>query len=438
VTSWWCEYAWLPHGIVAGVRIDVEGGQIIGVSNSAHPQTGSTRLGGLVVPGLANAHSHAFHRALRAHTQRGRGDFWTWRDQMYSVAERLDPDSYLALATAVYAEMALAGITTVGEFHYLHHAAAGVPYANPNAMGEALIEAAKAAGIRIALLDTCYLTGGFDQALSLRQKQFGDGDAERWRERAELLRKQAGPAVVIGAAIHSVRAVPAEQLSTVAGWPELPLHVHLSEQPAENDACLAMHGCTPTALLADAGVLSPRTTAVHATHLTPGDLELLQSSGTGVCLCPTTERDLADGIGPAGALVERGIPLSLGSDSHAVIDLFEESRAVELDERLAVLARGGICAETLARAAGNHASLGFPAAGALAVGRLADFVAVDLTSVRTAGGGPTLETLVFAASAPDVTDVVVGGNAIVRDRQHVALGDVGRRLADSISAVLPR
>jgi formiminoglutamate deiminase len=435
LTSWWCEYAWLPGGVAAGVRIDVEGERIFRLAIGTEWTPNSVRLAGLVVPGLANAHSHAFHRALRSRAQQGTGDFWTWREQMYAVAERLDPDSYLALAAATYAEMALAGITSVGEFHYLHHGTRGQPYTDPNAMGAALIEAASQAGVRLCLLDTCYLTGGFGEPLSARQLRFSDGDAAAWAARVELLQANANSALVIGAAIHSVRAVPAEQLSTVAERSDRPLHVHLSEQPAENEACLSMHGCTPTALLAGAGVLTPRTTAVHATHLTPGDLDLMRGSGAGVCLCPTTERDLADGIGPAGSFVDLGIPLSLGSDSHAVIDLFEEARAVELDERLQTLKRGNLSAETLALAAANHAALGFPDAGSLTVGSLADFVAIDLMSVRTAGGGATLQTLVFAASAPDVTDVVVGGRAIVRDGRHLALGDVGRLLGDSIAAM---
>jgi formiminoglutamate deiminase len=436
VTSWWCEHAWLPGGVVAGVRIDVVGDRIEAITQVAEPDPESLRLKGIVLPGLANAHSHAFHRALRSRTERGTGDFWSWREQMYAVASKLDPDTYFSLARAVYAEMALAGITTVGEFHYLHHGPGGVPYDDPNAMGDALVAAARDAGIRITVLDTCYLAGGFDEPLALVQSRFGDGDAARWLQRATDMRARPSSTVVVGAAIHSVRAVPFDQLATVASWPDLPLHVHLSEQPAENEACLARHGCTPSALLADAGVLSDRTTAVHATHLSSADLGLLRGSGTGVCLCPTTERDLADGIGRAGAMIERDIVLSLGSDSHAVIDLLEEARAVELDERLATLVRGGTSAELLARAATNHSVLGFADAGSLDVGRLADFVAVDLESVRTAGGGASLETLVFAATASDVTDVIVGGDPIVRGRVHLRVGDVGRELAVQISAMM--
>jgi formiminoglutamate deiminase len=439
VTSWWCEHAWLPDGVANGVRLDVEGDRILSVISETQPTPTAIQLTGLVLPGLAHAHSHAFHRALRSRTQAGAGDFWSWREQMYAVSARLDPDSYLKLAHAVYVEMALAGITTVGEFHYLHHAPGGVPYSDPNAMGVALLEAAKLAGIRLTLLDTCYLTGGFGVPLSEQQLRFSDGDAERWSVRATALRAHAGPEVTIGAAIHSVRAVPAEQLPTVAQWAAVSdavLHMHLSEQPGENEACRATHGCTPTALLADAGALTEHSTVVHATHLTGDDVAILARNAVGVCLCPTTERDLADGIGPSAALSSRGIPLSLGSDSHAVIDIFEEARAVELDERLATLRRGNLDVATLARAATNHAGLGFPDAGEIAPGRLADFIAIDTASVRTAGGGPTLETLVFAAAAADVTDVVVAGRVVVRDRQHVGVADPGRALEAAISGLV--
>lgn len=229
---------------------------------------------------------------------------------MYRTASRLTPDTYYDLARATYAEMALAGITAVGEFHYLHHAPGGTPYDNPNAMGEALIAAAAEAGIRITLLDTAYLAAGFGEKPNRHQTRFSDGTADAWAERASLLEGD-DDLVVIGAAIHSVRAVPAEQLATVARWARersVPLHVHLSEQTAENDACLAAHGRTPTRLLADHGVLGPATTGIHNTHLTPEDIELLGASRTGTCMCPTTERDLADGIGPADALQRAGSP----------------------------------------------------------------------------------------------------------------------------------
>lgn len=447
-TRWLAEYAWLPGEAepTRDVLIETVRDRITGVTPltpRGGPDAGvdvladAVRLPGLTLPGLANAHSHAFHRALRGRTHVGRGDFWSWRDQMYAVAARLDPDSYLALARAVYAEMALSGITCVGEFHYLHHGPGGRPYADPNAMGAALVEAAAQAGIRLTLLDTCYLTASVDgRPLVGPQQRFGDGDALRWAQRLDGFAPDGGHAR-LGAAIHSVRAVPAEQLATVAGWAhrrDAPLHVHLSEQPAENDACRAVHGCTPTRLLADHGVLGPATTAVHATHPTSADVGLLGDSRTGVCLCPTTERDLADGIGPVRRMADVGIPLSLGSDSHAMVDLFEEARAVELDERLRTRRRGHFTpAELLAAAStAGHAALGWTDAGRIAVGDRADLVTVRLDSVRTAGVTPA--GVWFAAGAADVAQVVVDGQVLVRDGRHVRV-DVPGELTTAIRGV---
>ncbi|MFC9676060.1 formimidoylglutamate deiminase [Streptomyces sp. NPDC056949] len=440
--TYWLEHAWLDPEVEPGVVVEVSrDSRIADVRTGVGtPPPGATVLRGLTVPGLANAHSHAFHRALRSTVQVGSGTFWTWREVMYSVADRLTPDTYHALARAVYAEMALAGISTVGEFHYLHHAPGGTPYDDPNAMGEALIAAAAEAGIRITLLDTAYVSSGFGKEPDRHQRRFSDGTTEAWAERATLLKDRDHAR--IGAAIHSVRAVPADQLDTVAEWAGTrgaPLHVHLSEQTAENEACLAAHDCTPTRLLADHGVLGPNTTGVHNTHLTDEDIALLGGSGTGTCMCPTTERDLADGIGPAVALQKEGSPLSLGSDSHAVIDLFEEARAMELNERLRTRTRGHWTAAALLRAAtaDGHAALGWNDAGRIERGALADLTTVALDSVRTAGPVPRLgaETAVFAASAADVRHTVVGGRHIVRDGRHELVGDVPGALAAAIGAL---
>jgi formiminoglutamate deiminase len=448
--AWHAELAWLPGGVQADVLIQSAGDRLTavtaGVPAAAVP-AGATRLAGLTLPGLANAHSHAFHRALRGATQAGHGTFWTWRDLMYEVAARLTPASYLDLATAVYAEMALAGVTCVGEFHYLHHQAGGAPYADPNEMGLALIEAAGRAGLRMTLLDTCYLSGGLrpDGAplpLTGAQQRFGDGDADAWAERASAL--PAGPAARPGAAIHSVRAVPPGQLGPVVAWARqrgAPLHVHLSEQRAENEACLAAYGRTPAGVLHQADALGPRTTAVHATHLSAADLALLGRTGSYACFCPTTEADLADGIGPARALAAAGSALTVGSDSQAVIDLFEEARRIELGERLVTQERGHFTAARLAAAAtaDGHASLGWPDAGQLAAGWLADLVTVSLDTPRTAGttAAHALESVMFSATAADVREVVTGGRTVVRDGRHVLVEDVPGALATAIAAVRP-
>jgi len=439
--TYWLEHAWLDTHVEPGVALEVGDGRIAAVRTGVDtPPPGAEILRGLTLPGLANAHSHAFHRALRGTVQVGSGTFWTWREVMYSFADQLTPDTYHALARAVYAEMALAGITAVGEFHYVHHAHGGTPYADPNAMGEALIAAASEAGIRITLLDTAYFSSGFGQPPDHHQLRFSDKSADAWAERCSLLKERDHAR--IGAAIHSVRAVPARELATVARWAEerrAPLHVHLSEQTAENDACRTAHDCTPTRLLADHGVLGPRTTGVHNTHLTDEDIALLGSTGTGTCMCPTTERDLADGIGPAVALQRAGSPLSLGSDSHAVIDLLEEARAMELNERLRTRTRGHWTAAALLRAASTdgHAALGWDEAGSITAGALADFTTIALDSVRTAGPVPRLgaATAVFAATAADVRHTVVCGRQVVRDGVHALVPDVPQALARAVEAL---
>ena len=428
---YWAEAAWLDQGPEEAVAIDVEAGRISRVETGA-PRGDAEILRGLVLPGLADVHSHAFHRALRGRTHRERGGtFWTWREGMYALADRLDPDSYHRLARAVFAEMALAGITGVGEFHYLHHGPGGRPYDDPNAMGLALIEAAAEAGVRITLLDTLYLAGGFDRPLTGPQRRFADDSLEAWRGRVEELRGTGH--ALIGSAVHSVRAVPAPAIAALADSSEgRPVHIHLSEQRAENEECRAVHGCSPAELLDRCGLLGPDLTAVHATHLSGEDASLLARSGARVCLCPTTERDLADGIGPAHALAALGVPLSLGTDAHAQIDMFEEARAVEMHERLVSGRRGRFTAAQLLKAATDHAALGRPDAGRIAAGGRADLVAVALDTPRTAGAEP--RGVLFAAGAADVTDVIADGRRIVEAGRHTAV-DAAAELDAAIAEV---
>ena len=447
VTSFHCELAWLGDDTPAGdVLVEADDGLIVAVTPNAPAPQAATRLAGIVLPGLANAHSHAFHRALRSRTQTGTGTFWTWRDDMYRLAATLDPESYHRLARATFAEMVLAGVTCVGEFHYLHHAPGGARYADPNELGAAMIAAASEAGLRITLLDTCYLGAGIGADGALRpvegtQLRFSDGTAEAWATRVDELAADDAAHVRAGAAIHSVRAVDPSAMSEVAQWAAsrgAMLHAHVSEQPAENEQCHHAYSRSPLGLLADLGVLDERFTAVHATHVTEHDVSLLATSASGVCMCPTTERDLADGIGPTARFRDGGVAMCLGSDSHAVIDLFEEARAVELDERLASGVRGTNRVTDLLAAAttGGHRALGWPEAGRIEPGAPADLVAVDLHSPRTAGVATdaALAAVVYAASAADVTDVVVSGRHVVRDRRHCGI-DVAGELDASIRAV---
>jgi formiminoglutamate deiminase len=433
-TTLFAESAQLPSGLAANVAIEVAGGRFASVTPGAVPPAGATRLRGVVLPGFANAHSHAFHRALRGRTHGDGGTFWTWREAMYALASRLDPDNYLALARAVYAEMALAGITAVGEFHYVHHAPGGRRYDDPNAMGHALQQAAREAGLRLTLLDTCYLEGGLGDAghlpLDGPQLRFSDGSVDAWASRVGDF--AARPGTVVGAAIHSVRAVARADLARVAAASTgRPLHVHLSEQPAENRAAQAYYGRTPTALLDGGGALTPRTTVVHATHLSAPDIALLGAAGVTACFCPTTEQDLADGIGPARALADAGVRLSLGSDQNAAVDLIGEARALEAGQRLASLRRGRFQPAELLAAATAHDSLGW-GAGAIAPGRRADLVCVRTDTVRTAGADPA--QILLAATAADIDAVWVDGVPVVSGGAH-RLGDVAGLLAKAVAAL---
>ncbi|MFR9752496.1 formimidoylglutamate deiminase [Nocardia sp. 004] len=429
VRTYWCRQAWLPDGVADAVRIDIDGEVIVDVTDGAE-QSG-TVLSGMVVPGFANTHSHAFHRALRGRGYTDRGSFWSWREQMYAVAARLQPESYYRLARAVYAEMVLAGYTSVAEFHYLHHPGPGTRYADHNAFSHALAAAAADAGIRLTLLDVCYVAGGFGRPTTGVQGRFDDGDADAWAARWEAFRP-TGALVRTGAAIHSVRAVPADQIPVVvrAAVGE-PLHVHLSEQPRENDECRAAHGCTPTELLSTAGALTSRTVAVHATHLTEGDIAAL--AGGWVSLCPSTEADLGDGIGPARRLLDAGVRLCLGSDGQTVVDPWFEARAVELHERLSSGRRGRFDVAELRTAATAHAAAGWPDLGVIGPGCGADLVHVHTESPRTAGSdGPGI---LYAATTSDVIDVMVAGRWVVRDGVHRTVPEVARTLAREIGVL---
>src|ERR1700761_7459714 len=462
---WHAELAWLPGtGVQRDGLIEADGDRFTAVTPDvprAQVPEGTTPLTELTIPGLANAHSHAFHRGLRGAVQTDQGTFWTWREQMYRLAAGLDPDRYYALARAVYAEMALAGVTCVGEFHYVHHEAGGQPYADPNEMTWALLRAAADAGLRITLLDTCYLAAGVDpdgtpRPLAGAQLRFGDGDAARWAERVAALdagpHGLVGPGARLGAAIHSVRAVPPDQMPDIVRWAHqtaAPVHAHLSEQPAENEDALAAFGRTPTQVFHEAGVLGPRSTMVHATHLTTADIDLLGATQTTCCLCPTTEADLADGIGPSPALAAAGAPLSLGSDSQAAIDLLAEARWLDLMQRLAPPRGGGMtrAARAWAATTAGHACLGWADAGQIAPGALADLVTVDLDTPRLAGGietggarggegGGVLDRVLFAATGADVRHVVVSGRDVVRDGRHQLAENVAGALSASIRAAL--
>lgn len=399
MTRFHCPVAWTGSEYAEKVVVETAGAEITAVTIGDLPGD-ATRLEGVTFPGFVNTHSHVFHRLVRG--QAGAGDFWSWRDAMYEVASLLDPESYRHIAVATYREMVAAGYTSVTEFHYLHHQPDGTPYDDPNVMADALVDAAAETGIRLTLLDTCYLSSGFGEPAEGVQRRFADAHVEAWAERVSTWRPP--PGLEVGAAIHSVRAVSPDQIPVVAAWArDRPLHVHVSEQPVENQACLHHHGRTPTQVLADAGALAPNVTVVHVTHVSAADIALLAAAGVTASICPTTERWLGDGIGPTPDLAQAGIPLVIGSDSQAVIDPLEEARLLELHQRLAT-----------GRIGSHHPAFLIGAATGgrtLAPGRPADLVTVSTASPRTAGVEP--DNLVFAATAADVVSVVIGGRRLV-------------------------
>lgn len=417
----WVDRLLRDGAVERGVLFETDAaGSVVSEASDTVLPAGATALD-FAVPGFANAHSHAFHRALRGRTHES-GSFWSWRELMYRAAGLLDPARYRELAAAVFAEMVATGWTSVGEFHYVHHRPDGTHYPD-HAMELALADAAAEAGIRLVLLDTCYLVGGIGRPLAAEQARFGDADVGAWIDRWHSLRATlAGrsPLVTLGAALHSVRAVPRDALGRVARElpADVPLHIHLSEQPAENEDCLVAYGRTPTELLADEGVLSPRLSVVHATHLTESDIRLLGDAGVHAVFCPTTEADLGDGIGPGVELMEAGATLAIGSDQNAVVDPLLELRGLEAGERLRSLRRGRIEPEELWRigSAGGYASLGL--AQPARVGGPLDLVELDPNSIRTAGSRPG--QLPLTATAADVRRTIVGGNVVVHDATAIA------------------
>ncbi len=383
----------------------------------------------LVLPGLANAHSHAFQRRLRGHVQARPADstdtFWTWREAMYGLATTLDPAALEEATRACYVECLEAGYTAVGEFHYVHHRADGRPHDDPLAMSRAVLRAAHQAGIRVTLLFTVYARGGFDRDLEPRQRRFGAGSLDTVRRALDALAGEVdGVRSQLGLAIHSVRAVPRGwlgPLATEARERGIPLHAHVAEQPAEVEACLAATGHRPLALLAAEGVLGPDFTAVHATWLDDDEVAALAASGSAVCLCPTTEGDLGDGFPRTLDLHAAGVPLCVGSDSHAVIDPFAELRAAEYQargeagRRCVIADPDGQVAPALLRvgADNGYAALALPGDG--------DFVTLDTAARLFADSGDPLATALTAGHAGLIDTVEVAGERVVEGGRHLAL-----------------
>ena len=443
-----------------------------------------------ILPGMVNAHSHAFQRVLRGRTEyrtSNRADsFWTWRETMYSAATRLTPEDIYDASRMAFLEMALGGITAVGEFHYLHNAPAGRSYDDPNLLAKEVMRAAGEVGLRIALLRVAYARSGFQTETNPKQARFIESDSEVYLKNVESLVSVRSPTVRegqlandglpngrasdtawIGLAPHSVRAVPLDYLRRVidyANLHNLKVHMHVAEQPAEVSACIEEYGRTPIALLQSEALLSERFTAVHAIHVTPKAIPSFAKSGAIVCACPTTERNLGDGVVPADEYFKHGVPMCLGTDSHAQIDLLEDARELEYHLRLQKLERavldGGnptvregaasfvhdpdasqrnstlpdgrvsaIARRLFDCATINGArSIGAPG-GALERGMPADFFTVDLDDPSIAGASQDdlLASTVFTLSRAAVREVVVGGKPIVSEGQHLIQEEVVER-----------
>jgi formimidoylglutamate deiminase len=391
-------------------------------------------IGHWVLPGMPNLHSHAFQRAMAGLAERkGRADdnFWSWRETMYAFAATIGPDELQAIAAQLYVEMLKAGYTHVCEFHYLHHQPDGTPYAQPEAMSLALIEAAREAGIALTLLPVLYISGGFDgRALTARQRRFGH-DVAAYLRLLDTLRKHESDNLRIGIALHSLRAVPEQAMHDVLASDlakTCPIHIHIAEQIGEVQDCLATRGARPVEWLFEHADVDARWCLVHATHLTAAETAQLARSGAVAGLCPTTEANLGDGLFPLAAYQDAGGTLGIGSDSHISISPVEELRWLEYGQRLtsghrniAARAQGVSVGETLWRAAlhGGAQASGLPV-GELRSGARADLIVLDENSPLLAArdARSVLDSFLFAGNTPLVRDVMCGGEWVVRDFHH--------------------
>lgn len=456
-TGWLPDYLYRNGRFEAGVAMFAnEHGRITRFSSDPQDLQNAERLPRrAILPGLVNAHSHSFQRAIRGRTEHrtsaGRDTFWTWREAMYHAANCLSPEDIHAVARMAFLEMLASGITAVGEFHYLHRAPDGTPYANPNLLGELVLQAAREVGIRIALQRTAYVRAGWRKEPNAGQARFITPRAEDFVADTEALRSTAAGAYPadsawVTVAPHSVRAVPLEYLREVAGWARgqgMKVHMHVSEQPAENDACEAEYGVRPIEFLHRHEVLGTGFTGIHAIHITDREIGFLAETGSRICACPTTERNLGDGIGPVERWIEQGVGTCFGSDSNTQIDLLEDARELEYHLRLKLMERAVLApdlppeqrdGEALAGRLFAHAtesgaeSIGAPG-GSLTEGRPADFFVVDLDDLSVAGAGRSalLSSIVFSAGRNAIRGVWVSGKPLITDGRHGLEEEIVRR-----------
>lgn len=452
--------AWGPDLIYAGgsfqpnaALVCDQSARILSVAPAGEVQNTVSLKNRALLPGLINAHSHAFQRVIRGRTEyrtaNEKDSFWTWREMMYSAALRLTPEDIYDASRMAFLEMALSGITSVGEFHYLHHAPDGSTYDDPNLLAKEVVRAANDVGLRIALLRVAYARSGYETEVNPQQVRFIENDPAAYLKNLEQLEKDLGEIDVAqrmawtGVAPHSVRAVPLDYLKEVIGVAnskQLPVHMHVAEQPAEVSACIAEYGRSPVALLATEGLLCERFTGVHVIHVTPKAIRMLADARAMVCACPTTERNLGDGIVPADRFFHQGVRVSLGTDSHVEIDLLEDARELEYHLRLlkterVVLAsaedkgQSALAARLFDCATINGAESINAPGGSLETGRPADFFTVDLDDPSIAGASSDnlLSAIVFSSAKTAIRDVVVGGKRIVEDGRHAQQEDIVER-----------
>jgi len=441
-TTWSPDLLYVNGRFESGCSIVCESGKILKISNN---DQGIRLKNRALLPGLVNAHSHAFQRIIRGRTEHRShhttDSFWTWREEMYAAANRLSPEEIYTASRLAFLEMALTGITSVGEFHYIHHAPDGSTYDDPNLLAREVIRAAHDVGVRIALLRVAYARAGFQTEGNPQQIRFVEHSPDTYlKHLGQLLDapELKSEMAWVGVAPHSVRAVPLDYLKTIIAFANergLPVHMHVAEQPAEVSACIEEYGRSPVALLDTEGLLSKRFTAVHAIHVTSKAIAAMARTGAIVCACPTTERNLGDGVVPVDSYFDAGVRVALGSDSQIQIDLLEDARELEYHLRLQKTARNVLApvdddsSSALARrlfecATVNGAeSIGFNG-GKLEPGAPADFFTVDLDDLSVAGCAveDLLANIVFSLARTAIRDVVVAGNQIVKDAKHFSHG----------------
>ena len=425
------ERAWTPDGWVRDATFGGDAQGRFAADPAADAKTSPAAK--WAMPGIANLHSHAFQRAMAGLAERRgseKDSFWSWRETMYAFAARIEPDDLQAIAAQLYVEMLHAGYTQVCEFHYLHHAPDGRPYADPAAMSRALIAAARETGIGLTLLPVLYMRGGFDgRALSPRQARFGH-EVDAFLRLLETLRAEEDARVRIGMAFHSLRAVSPDALSaTLAALPkDMPRHIHISEQIAEVEECVALRGARPVRWLLDRADVDARWTLVHATHLDDGEVHGIAKSGATVAICTTTEANLGDGLFPLRTYLDAGGAWGVGSDSNSSVSPIEELRWLEYGQRLIARSRNVVAdarqpsvGENLLRgvACSAAASTGMPL-GTIEMGRRADWIVLDDQAPELAARGEAdlVDSWLFSGNRGLVRDVVVAGQRVVHDGRH--------------------